>query len=106
LLSELLDANRVWEKDFIWVRLDHRWTGAKEIIDKFRDGAQGGIPWFAILDNHEEKLATSNDPSTGKNIGFPSEPRGRQHFKNILNATRQRMSETDVQSLIDAIDSP
>lgn len=106
LLSGLLDANRSWEKDFIWVRMDHRWTGAKEIMAKFRDGAEGGIPWFAILDNHGEKLATSNDPSTGKNIGFPSEPSGRKHFSNILDATRQRMTETDVQALIDAIDSP
>ncbi|QDV22564.1 thioredoxin family protein [Aureliella helgolandensis] len=105
LLSGLLDANRSWEKDFIWVKMDHRWTGAKEIMAKLRDGAEGGIPWFVILDAQGEKLATSNDPSTGKNIGFPSVQNGRKHFANILNATRQRMTEPEVQALVDAIES-
>lgn len=44
MLSRLLDANRVWEQDYIWVKMDHRWTGAKEIMAELRDGAKGGIP--------------------------------------------------------------
>lgn len=106
LLSGFLDANRTWEKDFIWVKMDHRWTGAKDIMEELRDGAEGGIPWFVVLDAQGEKLATSNDPNTGKNIGFPSSPGGRKHLANILNATCQRMTEAEVQSLVDAIDEP
>jgi hypothetical protein len=104
MLSRLLDANRVWEQDYMWVKMDHRWTGAKEIMAEIRDGAEGGIPWFAIMDADGKKLATSNSPESGSNIGYPSEASGRVHFAHMLNATRQRMSEADVQSIIAAID--
>ena len=30
MLSRLLLENRQWEKDYIWVKMDHRWTGAIE----------------------------------------------------------------------------
>ena len=69
------------------------------------DGAEGGILWFAILDAQGKKLATSNDPKTGDNIGFPSEASGKTYFAKTLNETRQRMSENDVESLIDSIGS-
>ena len=29
-LSRLLLANRKWEKDYVWVKMDHRWTGARD----------------------------------------------------------------------------
>ena len=85
--------------------MDHRWTGAKEIMAELRDGAEGGIPWFAILDADGKKLATSNSLEGGENIGYPSEAGGQVHFAHMLNTTRQRMSEADVQSLIDAINA-
>lgn len=103
-LSRWLDANRVWEKDYIWVKMDHRWIGAEEVMGEIRDGAKGGIPWIAILDSDGKKLATSNSLESGDNIGYPSAPEARKHFSHMLNSTRQRMSEADVQSLIDAID--
>lgn len=103
-LSRWLDANRVWEKDYIWVKMDHRWIGAEEVMGEIRDGAKGGIPWIAILDSDGKKLATSNSLESGDNIGYPSVPEARKHFSHMLNSTRQRMSEADVQSLIEAID--
>ena len=102
-LSGLLNSNRVWEKDYIWIKMDHRWTGAREIMAELRDGEGGGIPWFTILDAQGKKLATSNDPKTGDNIGFPSGVKGEAHFAKMLNDTKQRMSENDVQSLINSI---
>ena len=103
MLSRLLDANRVWEQDYIWVKMDHRWTGVKEVMAEIREGAEGGIPWLAILDASGKKLATSNALDGGQNIGYPSEASGQVHFAHMLNTTRQRMTEADVQSLIDAI---
>jgi len=100
MLSRLLDANRVWEKDYIWLKIDHRYTGYKELMKPIRDGAQGGIPWFAILDASGQKLATSNDLKTRENIGFPGEKSGQIHFANMLNTTRQRMTEQEVESMI------
>ena len=79
---------------------DHRFTGYKELMKPIRDGAQGGIPWFVILDASGQKLATSNDLKTGENIGFPGEERGQIHFANMLNRTRQRMTEQEIESKI------
>ena len=104
-LTRLLNSNRVWEKDYVWVKMDHRWTGARKLMAELRDEGDRGIPWFAILDAEGKKLATSNDPETGENFGYPSSKKGRELFAKMLNDTRQRMSEADVQSLIDSIDS-
>ncbi|MFG0331736.1 MAG: thioredoxin family protein, partial [Maioricimonas sp. JB049] len=39
-LSRFLDEHReVWEKDYLWIKLDHRWEGSREIADRLRDGA-------------------------------------------------------------------
>ena len=104
-LSRLLNSNRIWEEDYIWIKMDHRWTGAKEVMSELRDGADGGVPWFAILNAQGEKLATSNDPETGDNIGFPAKAEGQTHFADMFNDTRKRMSESDVQSLVASIKS-
>jgi hypothetical protein len=99
-LSKYLQANRQWEKDYVWVKMDHRWTGAIEIMRQLRDGASGGIPWFAILDSSGKKLATSNLPDSGENIGFPSSKEGREHFANMLKSTRQHMTDQDLDDLV------
>jgi beta-lactamase regulating signal transducer with metallopeptidase domain len=103
LLSRFLKTHRVWEKDYIRVEMDHRWNGARELIAELRDGAEGGIPWFAILDESGKVLATSNDPSTGRNIGYPSEKNGQDHFAKMLNATRQRLTEDEIQQLVEQL---
>jgi hypothetical protein len=103
--SRLLNANRQWEQDYVWVKMDQRWTGAEEIMQKIRDGADGGIPWFAILNASGDTLVTSNLPESGENIGFPSEPSGQEHFAKMLKATRQRMSDQEIQALVSAIAS-
>ena len=102
-LSRLLQQNRQWEKDYVWVKMDHRWIGAVEIMQKLRGGAEGGIPWFAILDSEGETLVTSNIPDSGDNIGFPSEPKAIEHFANMFKLTRQRMTDQEIADLILAV---
>lgn len=101
-LTRLLLENRQWEQDYIWVKMDHRWTGAQAIMEKMRNGAAGGIPWFAILDASGKILATSNLPGSGENIGFPSEASGQEHFANMLKATRKKMTDDAIAKLIAA----
>ncbi len=105
MLTRFLKANPVWETDYILVKMDHRHTNAQELMQELRDGADGGIPWFAILDTDGKKLATSNDPSTSRNIGFPSEESGRVHFEHMLRTTRQRLTDEEINSLIDDLKS-
>jgi beta-lactamase regulating signal transducer with metallopeptidase domain len=103
LLSRFLNANRVWEQDYIWVKMDHRYTGARELMTELREGASGGIPWFAILDADGKKLATSNELASKENIGFPSDPNGQAHFEFMLKSTRQRLTDDEISKLISTL---
>ena len=103
-LSQYLDKTRaVWEKDYIWLKMDHRWTGANELMQKIRNGAEGGIPWIAILDSDGKLLATSNDES-GENVGFPTSQLAKSHFRKMINDTRIRLTEVEVDQFISASD--
>jgi hypothetical protein len=82
--------------------MDHRWTGAQEIMKGFRGDADGGIPWFAILDADGKVLITSNGED-GNNIGFPSDESGQTHFRKMIEATAQRMTPQQVTSLMEAL---
>ena len=100
MLADFLEANRQWEADYLWVKMDHRFTGASEIMSNLREGAEGGIPWMAILDADGEKLATSNHFESGQNIGFPSSAQGREHFTKMLLDTRQTMTDEQLNEMI------
>jgi hypothetical protein len=102
-LATFLDQNRqLWEKDFIWVRMDIRWSQASEIMKSLRGGAEGGYPWVAILNGDGKKLATSNN-SEGANIGFPSELDEIEHFVKMFRSTAQRMTDDDFVQLKKAL---
>jgi len=104
-LSLYLDSKRkLWERDYIWVKLDYRWTGAYKIMENMRNGAQGGIPWWAILDADGKILATSNnDKDDGKNIGFPSTPGDCKHFRNMLEKTAIRLNSMEINKLVEGL---
>jgi RNA polymerase sigma factor (sigma-70 family) len=102
-LSRFLDKHRdVWEKDYLWVKLDHRWKNAAEIAKRLRKGAQGGIPWTAILDADGKVLATGNDKD-GQNIGYPTDPAAVAHFAAMLRSTAQRLTAADITRLTEAL---
>jgi hypothetical protein len=105
LLSRYLDRERkIWERDYIWIKLDHRWTGTREIMEKLRDGAPGGIPWWTILDANGKVLVTSNnDKAEGKNIGFPVSPSEYEHVRSMLKQTAIRLGEQDINKLVEAL---
>ncbi|QDT18353.1 Nickel uptake substrate-specific transmembrane region [Gimesia chilikensis] len=105
LLSLYLDRERkIWERDYIWIKLDHRWTGTHEIMKKLRNDAPGGIPWWAILDADGKILVTSNnDQDEDQNIGFPSSTSGREHYKKMLEKTAIRLNDTEINELVDAL---
>ncbi|QGQ23634.1 hypothetical protein F1728_13520 [Gimesia benthica] len=105
LLSLYLDRERkIWERDYIWIKLDHRWSGTHEIMKKLRNDAPGGIPWWAILDADGKILVTSNnDQDEDQNIGFPSSTSGREHYRKMLEKTAIRLNDTEINELVDAL---
>ncbi|MCC9655496.1 thioredoxin family protein [Rhodopirellula halodulae] len=103
MLSDFLSEHRAWEKDYLWVKMDHRYTGAYELMKELRDGADGGIPWFAIVDADGNRLVTSNQGEGGRNIGFPSSESGQRHLKRMLMQTKLTMTEDEITSLVDQL---
>ncbi len=100
LLANYLEGTReIWSEDFIWVKMDHRWTGARDLMAELRDGADGGIPWVAILDADGAVLETSND-QTGDNIGFPGKQTSRVYFRNMILRTAQRLTDDQITELV------
>lgn len=106
LLSRFIDDHRdIFGKDFIHVKVDHRWTHADTVMDAIEPNDRGGIPWFAILDADGTVLADSNGPVG--NIGYPGarEPQGIQHFITMLRKSAIRLTESDLASLEEALKS-
>ena len=104
LLSEYLDKHRtIWEKDFIWVKMDQRWEHCDTVMEPIRGQAQGGIPWIAILDSDGKTLSTSNT-AQGENIGYPSDDTGRKHFRSMLEKTTIRLVTKDINLLMAGLD--
>ena len=104
MLSRFLDKHReVWTKDYIWVKMDHRWTDAHEVMKALRKGADGGVPWTAILDAEGKVLVTSNNKE-GSNIGFPGSPEGIDHFTEMLKKSRIRLTDEDIVTLRKALE--
>jgi beta-lactamase regulating signal transducer with metallopeptidase domain len=99
-LSRFLDTHRkIWEPDYLWIKMDHRWTGARELMKTLRGDATAGVPWWVIVDAEGKTLTTSNRPS-GENIGFPSTAEAIQHFQTMFEQTAQRLSPEQIQSLV------
>ena len=80
---------------------EHRDTGARELMQELRDGAEGGIPWFAIVDADGKRLVTSNRENDGSNIGFPSSDSGQKHLKRMLMETKLKMTEDEITSFVE-----
>jgi beta-lactamase regulating signal transducer with metallopeptidase domain len=103
MLSRFLDRHREnWEKDFIWVKMDERWTGRDDVMKTIRKEVSGGIPWLAILDAEGNVLGTSTDDGQ-PNYGFPTEPDEIQRFVKLLRQTGTRFTENDATAIADAL---
>lgn len=98
-LSRFIHAHReLFEKDYIHIKLDRRWQNWEPIAERLRDGRDGGIPWYVILDGEGKTLITSN-VDNGANMGFPTEPKEIEHFKNMLKQTRVRLTDDEIEGI-------
>jgi thiol-disulfide isomerase/thioredoxin len=92
-------------KDYIDLKIDQdRMTGAMDILEKYNPGKKGGIPWFVVLDSAGKVVVTSDGPKG--NIGFPSQPHEIEYFVKMLDASRKRISEKDVDALKKSLTPP
>ena len=92
------DVAAVLSKDFVEVKVDlDRMTGAKEVFNRYHPAADGGVPWFALLDARGKAIVTSDGPDG--NIGFPAVDKEIAYFAKMLAAGRRHISDSDIESL-------
>jgi hypothetical protein len=99
-LARFWDAQKdLLSKDYIAVKLDHRWTHTQEIVKKYRPSDSAGVPWVCILDADGKLLITSDGPDG--NAGFPSRDNSEEiaHFMAMLRTTRVRLTDADLATI-------
>ena len=80
----------ILDRDFLIVKIDiDRMTHGKELMAQVRTKADGGIPWFAVLDSKGKALGTSHGPQG--NIGFPFKPEEIDHFMVVIAGQSRRI---------------
>jgi beta-lactamase regulating signal transducer with metallopeptidase domain len=96
------DHHTLLERDDVFVKLlvgcD---DNARDVVESVKGRTGGGIPWFAITDPNGNVLATSDGPSG--NIGFPSTQRDKDHFRQMLRHTAQKLTDADVDGLVQSL---
>jgi hypothetical protein len=103
VLSRYLDAHQeLIDKEFVYVKLDHRLQNGEAVIKRVRPKQEGGIPWMVFLDESGEPLITSDGPEG--NIGYPGEPESRVQFEKMLRAGTKHLTDDDINGLIKALE--
>jgi thiol:disulfide interchange protein len=87
-------------RDFVDLKIDvDRTNGGKEMLARYTGGKSTGIPWFAFLDGNGKVVATSQEGPQG-NLGCPYTDEEIGAFEEILEESRTRLSDADVDTLI------
>lgn len=88
------------EKDYVLLSLDskaHR--GGQQVIARLREGHKGGgIPWMTVLDGAGKELVTSDGPKG--NVGCPVQPAEIAWFRTMLERTRRRLQDADLDRIV------
>ena len=80
----------ILDRDFVIVKVDiDRMTHGKDLMAQVRPKADGGIPWFAVLDAKGKPVGTSDGPQG--NIGYPFKPEEIDHFMALITKEGRRI---------------
>jgi len=94
------DHHKLLKQDYVIIKLlSGVDQNVVEVIDSL-DKQGGSIPWHAIVEPDGTVLTTSEGPLG--NIGMPSSVEGIRHFREMLVATSQQMSSSDIDTLVAA----
>jgi thiol-disulfide isomerase/thioredoxin len=85
-------------KDYVEVKIDlDRMKGGKDVLARFNASSKGGIPWFVMLDAKGNALVSSDGPKG--NIGFPATDQEIAYFVKMLDKSRNRLSDKEIEEL-------
>ena len=106
MLARFLAAHKgELDPHYVFVKLDiSRDEHADALSEHYKGNRDGGIPWYAILDDDGKEIVTSNKPASrpgqpAPNIGFPTDPSSIDHFLGMIKRTAPRMSDETLKQL-------
>jgi thioredoxin-related protein len=81
--------------DYVGAKIDiDRMTNGTDVLNTYRKGEAGGIPWFVILDANGKTLVSSDGPKG--NIGYPVALHEIEHFLAMLKQTARKMESAQL----------
>ena len=76
-------------------------TNGKEVASRLRGTDRGGIPWMVILDSDAKALINADGPEG--NIGCPVQPEERAHFIQMVEKTRDKITDDGVKTIAEEL---
>lgn len=103
LLARWLDDQReLLAKDYVMLKIDADLDEyGSEVAQRLLNDRSLGIPFFGIFDADENLLVDSDGPLG--NLGFPSSFEGKRHLRRMLEQTRTRLNDEQIDQLISSI---
>tara|TARA_R110001592_G_scaffold303440_1_gene575571 strand:+ start:346 stop:633 length:288 start_codon:yes stop_codon:yes gene_type:complete len=90
-------------KDFVMLKLEQGTSSENsEIVNRLTDGNHVGIPFHAMFFADGTKIIDSKGPLG--NIGSVSGFEDKQHLRKMMEASCQRISPTEIQSVISSLE--
>jgi hypothetical protein len=103
-LARWVDQNReILERDLVIVKVTNGLDEHFPEIERELGGSRHGIPYHVLLSPEGEILWSSESPLG--NIGMPSSVEGIRHFRRMLHTARTRLTQSDIDALIDSLSS-
>jgi hypothetical protein len=98
----LPDVAPILAKEFVGLKIEaDRMIGGKEILKRYQAN-EGGIPWFVFLDGDGKEIVTSDGPKG--NVGFPAAPHEISHFRTMLETSRRKLTDSDINALVASLE--
>lgn len=104
--SVFLDQTRkLWEKDFVWVRLIRGWENQDTVMNIIRPQLpDNSTPWLGVLDADGKLLVSSYDFwDFNIEIGGSTIQQSKSQFRYMLEKSAIRMTPDDIDALVDAL---
>ena len=89
-------------KEFVNLKLEaDRMAGGKDVLRRYQAN-EGGIPWFVFLDGDGRMVVTSDGPKG--NVGFPAAPHEIAHFRTMLEQSKRKLADADIDALVASLE--
>jgi hypothetical protein len=100
-LARWLDDEReLLNKDYVMLKIDNlRDQNAARVAERITRGELYGV--YAIFDSNGKMLIDNKGPLG--NIGYPGDIEGKKHLRKMLLATRQNLSDAEIDQLVNGI---